>query len=537
DWRRVNVTNPELISQIMDYIGPSLKRHEGCDIIDMYPGAGAWSNALHERLRPRSHILMEPNAGFYQPFLQSLLDKPGVVMEAKDGIDWKELGEILTPKYLPHQVEKPRTYGPDAEPPQRNDTLLVTMNLSMHPSRRFLGFDSLSLMVIHQLIGAIRTSGLFQKYGLVRMLIWTKPDDMRTALVRHVQGRRRGIIDAEMNTDWVREVAGLGLVEPTERKKGHWSRSRHLDVQSAFNAARRMREHGIIAPPNRQSELLRMVQPFLDSGLTEMPLSETPGSGAHIAEELEELQRRVSAGEIVKGTAAFLKYTRRKHYYNWIMARNNQKADLMAGLDAVKDLYDAGDLEKAAQADAEWNQRFTGFVGPTRVQTISARDNEHIFYQDPPVLHWDRRLYEPLIVRPEDFYPNIPCALLDIQPKAPHWLFRDIGPNSVYRAGDFFELILRHTGNSAAMPLSKAFASIYPGVKEGVLDQCRSIHDTSRHGSPVSGWGELSTRCLNEEQWVDIMQSWVHWPFGPNFFELVSSLVVDDPGMGASEDD
>jgi transcription factor 1 len=44
------------------------------------------------------------------------------------------------------------------------------------------------------------------------------------------------------------------------------------------------------------------------------------------------------------------------------------------------------------------------------------------------VLSWDRRPWEPLNVQPTEFFPNQACALIDIQPKAPHRLLRHIGP-------------------------------------------------------------------------------------------------------------
>ncbi|KAJ8125970.1 hypothetical protein O1611_g7668 [Lasiodiplodia mahajangana] len=126
DRSRVNVASEKLCDDILSYIGPSLQRHQGCDILDIYPGAGLWSSKLHEFLQPRSHILLEPDAELYRPMLQPLLDKPGTKLVPKTGIIWRELSSVLTPEFFPHQAI------PD-NPDVRNDTLLVTANIAFHP--------------------------------------------------------------------------------------------------------------------------------------------------------------------------------------------------------------------------------------------------------------------------------------------------------------------------------------------------------------------------------------------------------------------
>ncbi|KAK0649123.1 hypothetical protein B0T16DRAFT_409475 [Cercophora newfieldiana] len=532
DWRRISVTNEDFVYQIINYIKPSLLRHEGCDLIDLYPGAGVWSNALHDLLRPRSHILMEPDVGLYGPFLGRLLEKPGVRLEPKVGIDWTELNKILSPEYLPHQVEQPRTYGPDSEPPKRNDTLLVTANLSMHPKKKFMSFESLSLMVTYQLLSAIRASGLFQKYGLVRMLIWMRPDDMRTIFPRAVQQRRTGPQSVEFNTEWIREVAGLDYPDGEAglgQQRTYYRRDANLDFESAFDTVLRMREQGIVVPEGRQSTLLREAQEMLAMGMTKAPTDNDPIHGVHIAEEYHKLEKQWQDGKIVKDSPTYEKLKRKTAYHKWIVNRATQKTTLLKELDAVKDLYAAGDMEEARFRDAEWNKKFSSLPSAFQGDALLQRDNQHIFRQEQPILHWDRRPYEPLVSRASDFFPNYQCSLLDIQPKAPHWLFRDIGPNSLYRAGECFELILRHSGGFQGSPLKRAMAAVWPGVLDGVISQCPSLYDRSQYGSPVSGFGELTARCLSEAQWVEIMDAWVKWPFKPSFAELVAHLGEELP--------
>lgn len=91
---------------ILTFVKPSLERHVGCDLVDIYPGAGLWSSKLHDALQPRSHILLEPDEELYRPFLEPLLAKKGATLIPKSGIVWRDLSGILNPTHLPHQHER-----------------------------------------------------------------------------------------------------------------------------------------------------------------------------------------------------------------------------------------------------------------------------------------------------------------------------------------------------------------------------------------------------------------------------------------------
>lgn len=179
DSARVNIVSEKLCADVLAYMAPSLERHKGCDIIDLYPGAGLFSTALSDFLQPRSHILMEPDHVAYSPFLKPLLDRPGTVVVPESGVVWSKLSRILTPEFLPHQIPRPR----DA-PPERNDTLLVIANINFSPKKKLGQFSSLGNLLLYQFIHSVASRSLFQKYGLVRMLIWCGVEEKRTLLPR-----------------------------------------------------------------------------------------------------------------------------------------------------------------------------------------------------------------------------------------------------------------------------------------------------------------------------------------------------------------
>src|ERR1700677_3313119 len=103
---------------------PSLEKHIGCDIIDLNPGPGVWSSALHDFLKPRTHILMEPDHASYKPLLKPLLDAEGSTYKfiPKSGVIWSSLQEALSPELLPCQ--KTLDHG-DSRLEEPNHTLLL----------------------------------------------------------------------------------------------------------------------------------------------------------------------------------------------------------------------------------------------------------------------------------------------------------------------------------------------------------------------------------------------------------------------------
>ncbi|CAK7210280.1 hypothetical protein SBRCBS47491_000723 [Sporothrix bragantina] len=619
DKYRVNIVSEPLCDDIVKYVGPGLaERHTGCDLIDIYPGAGLWSSKLHDLLQPRQHILLEPDDQFYKPFLQPLLDKPNVSLVPKSGIVWRDLSSVLD-TMLPNQVERPR--GPDHEP-QRNDTLLVTANLAFFPKRGFSMFDSVAQLVLYQFINSIRASSLFHRYGLVRMLLWVEASDRHPLLARSCQRRKRLAIDGELATEWITEVAG-----PDDFSQW-FIRADNLDRASCQQALARMKEAGISMPAGRipksvfkelgmpvPAEQMEAVVPepkkrgrprkipepeavvnVVDDDAPkpkkrgpkpknpppEVEQEPTPkkrgrrpkyplGHGSTVQEleanmpeyvdplsapavfqrpyviELRELEAMAIAGKISpEGPhAAMYKHMLSLQYrhnrevrvnmsiHKLLQDREQLAADRAAFKEeVVKRSEDQKESERSEEIKAEldareakWNADVDGLTVNSRKQFLLSRDNLHLFRQSPPVLTWDRRAYEPLIAHDVDFFPNAPCALLDIQPKAMHPLFRAGRPD---QSGDMFELILRGMIAMGAEPVSKAIETVWPGAADGVLPHCPSLTDRKRGGDMVGGpYGELAVRTLNETQWIEILDAWMKWPFRPTLPQLVSRITEE----------
>ncbi|KAL2179501.1 uncharacterized protein P884DRAFT_194557 [Thermothelomyces heterothallicus CBS 202.75] len=527
DKYRVNIVSEKLCDDTLNYIKSTLTRHEGCDLIDIFPGAGVWSQKLNDLLRPRSHILMEPDEEFYKPYLQPLLDRPGARLLPESGIVWEQLNKILSPEVLPHQVE--RRYSPK-EMPERNDTLLVTMNLAMYPKRRFRTFESLAQLVLFQVISSIRPGGLFQKYGLVRMLIWAENSEKMSVLPRTVQRRKKMAIEAEIATDWVCEIVGGEQDISTSGRTPAWfQRDDALDLESTMKTAERMRAGGFEMLPGREPQHLRE---FLEVAKLNDPAafaSKHTHERPYMA-ELEALEAAYLKGELSTSSKEHKRYKSLLYLRNHTLRRSEMIVKMMEEYYAIIQAHiDAGSneklLAKARKRGQAWGERANSLEQAARSDLLLHRDNLHILRQESPILNWDRRYVEPLRATPAEFFPQVPCTLLDIQPKAVPGILRDMGQHST-RGGDTFDLILRGLVQRPIDPVTKSLNSIAAGAGEGIVPRCPSLLDPRKGGIPP-GLPEQPTRTLSQSQMVEIAEAWMTWPFRPSYSELVSRTLED----------
>ncbi|OBR05579.1 hypothetical protein CH63R_09699 [Colletotrichum higginsianum IMI 349063] len=548
DKARVNVVSEKLCDDIIKYVGPSLERHRGCDLIDINPGVGLWSRQLHDFLEPRSHTLMEPDADLYAPFLQPLLDRPNTQLLKQSGIVWKELSDVL--ERLEGQTQAAQPSGPAAAP-ERNDTLLVTANLSYHPKKRYRLFESVTQLVMYQLLNSIRTSSLFQRYGLVRMLVWVGPEEPRRLLPRNMQERRKMGIEGELSCEWITEVASRDA--KVESNESAWFvRDRWIELDAARAVAERMEEAGPTIPEGREHELRRLLreeQQRHDAVRVKAPQAgvQPPMIVRPFLAELDALEKGLQEGKFVPPDSSMK--TRASKEWNRLMVLRHQKDQLAQGsttyLRLLTELRRIGELRQSGALKdgeleasiSEWNEE-VGALGKNHLSDFRiVRDNLHLFLQDPPALHWDRRAYDPLAVRADEFFPNVECTLLDIQPKPIHPLLRQKGPGTS-RAGDIFELLLQSMLMSGMDPVSKAVARIWPGAVEWILPRCPSLRDPKGGGMPGEGHSELTVRLLNERQWMELLEAFMSWPFRPSYEELIGRIAedveyADDENTGA----
>lgn len=514
---------------IEKYLGPSLQRHAGCDLVDLFPGAGLWSQKLHDMVKPRRHILLEPDEALYAPFLESLASKPGATIIPKSGLVWKDLREVLAS--LPEQTPR----DTNSAPPERNDTLLVTANLSFYPKTKT------TALYLFQLISAIRAGTLFQKHGLVRMLIWARPEDIRTTILPSaVQLRGRPAVEAELACEWIDEVVGPdGQDEALQAsvyrsKKSGGPRHHALELQSAYRALQRLRERGVTIPKGRETEFLKEARRIRATPevLAERVL--VPGAALPYGNELGELERGYKEGEFKRGSAEYKRLLTLRHRQTSDTKQAGSFVELLRGYSTLRQLrQDGAPAEEIQAAEKAWNDKVDG-LNPHALSTFRlVRDNLHLFRQEPPALLWDRRNLEPLAVRPREFFPNVGCSLLDIQPRTPGAAVR--GDSEGARVLD---LLIKVMLRNSMVGVSERLDDVWPDAAGGVMEGCPSLRDPARGGGGERGHAEVCVRALNAGQWEDIVEAWLKWPFRPGVERLVRQHEdIDDLEGGEGESD
>lgn len=516
-------------ADIIKYIGPTLERHRGCDILDLNPGTGLWSRALHAAVQPRTHILLDPNAEFYKPHLADLISKPNVELIQKSGIIWEDLEDIVASR-LTQQTKVARGGAAAGDgggpPPQRNDTLLVTANLSMCPKRPYRGFDNVGTMVLYQFLSSIRQAALLQQYGLVRFLIWTNDEDKHRVLPRTVLRRRRSAFEAELSCDWLHEVCGSSV----DAKERIALRDEWLNIESCAATMDRMDAAGLTMPVRRQSALYSMISKDPSLRGRKWADFETPQLARPYIEELNRLRDTVDTATPSPELRRLKQLGYRDTHEHKLAAKYGQL--IQQRVAALS--HDSSSLSSFAALDEAYNTAAQRLNKNKAAEFQRINDNHHLFRQPThPALLWDRRAYEPLVASATEFFPNAPTTLLDMQPKAMAPVLRQYGPGTS-RSGEMSDVLLHLWFANTLGPLQDGLERLWGGFGSE-LTRCGSFFDMVRGGSQLSGVGRVAARCVNEAQWVDVMEAWMEWPFRPSYIQLLSRW-AEETENGDGED-
>lgn len=559
------------LDNVIERLGPSLQKHIGCDIVDVNPGAAVWSEKLHNFLKPRTHILLEPDHA-YQPLLQPLLDAPESKYQLvpRSGIVWGHLEKVLCKEYLPHQEAFERG---DPRLEERNDSLLFVANLGFHPKRPYRGFSSIANLVLYQFMSAIRSHSLFQRYGLVRMLIWIEDEERTTILPRTISLRRKSAIEAEIACEKIQEIAS------STEEVGVFRRQNDLELERMRLVYEKMKEMRIDVPKDRESTLLKqlwegkpheeskkvLTVPFLEKleGLErrfaagefkeeiefnqyfqEQPIPQT-AEGQEEVGASQPLQQMSGVQEITQSSAqqrtpyVFGKpakcytpeFSRMKSLQRLQTAkarRYDKLGQLRSDIDQIysmqRKLLGIDEPERHAleqelkQRTYAWMEAFSHLPFAEQ-ETLSVMvDNDRAVVTDPPTLLWDRREFEPLKVRSTEFFPQRNMCLLDIQPKSMWPVLRENFPENY----DVFEYIVGQLLIVPTQTIKRGFSALAPGAYDYLIAECPSLTDPAKGGS--SDFELMTVRRLTQDMLKEIVEAWVRWPYKPNRFEMMSKI-------------
>ena len=529
-----------LSDDIIQRLAPSLTQHVGCTIIDINPGIGLWSAKLHDYLKPRNHILIEPKQDVCLPFLQPLLDAPGSRYRL---IDWPDKHIWQPDRYvkegLLHDAEGLGGPPPTTEEP--NNSILIIANLVGQQSpimgeSKFRTSPSALMKAIDYSRAARHRSG-FLKYGPTRMLMWLSDEDKRSLLPRTVgyRGKMAVYMEAHFNLE---EIVGF-----PHAAESSIHREDALDIESSNRVAERMREKDIKIPPHRQ---VRLEDRRYD-------LSQI---SRHWHKELQELEEDFRAGKFkqnVERPAAMSddghiartnikkrrgkkpqvytpEFKRMKVFRNVINGENasidkvnsvlksQERIDKM-DLDLHREDIKPSEREEMIKAlnasiqDYKSELRFLTKKQLTRLYFLD--DDRRAIAMNPPLLMWDRREAEPLLAREDEFHTPAQIALLDFQPKMANEFPMTL-QQSIY-----FDLISTSLLSPAGHAGLERLKTTAPGAFEALVPQVPAFRD------PVKGGrydiDSVRARTMIPEMFHSLALAWDNWAFKPS----IGSTIVD----------
>jgi len=387
------------------------------------------------------------------------------------------------------------------------------------------------------------------------MLVWMHDFEKRILLPRTVALRKKSAIEAEVALEYMQEVCGGDMSFDTAQ------REEFLNIESTQRVSEKMKKAGITTPEHRKSRLLKLVES------DDSESSDTVG-GYHrtYAEEIDELEKGLTErmfpaayhketnapaylDEMETGMHRTHIYSREYDRYKELKYRkvantnfNNISFEFVSEYERIAEEYIAAfrssspdraqRMEAAKDGVNKWLETLN--LNPLRRvnNVLGSITERHALHQDPPILLWDRREYEPLLTSKEDFHPKQEMCLLDIVPRTVWPVLRG---NSLGDY-DFFELLLGVLTLVPSDPVKHRLRGLAPGADEWIIPRCPSLMDPTKGGVP--NLELLPTRGLNEIQLREICEEFMAWPFRPSKGRLLqsagSSNVTDEQ---RSEDD
>lgn len=538
------------VDDVIKYIGDSLDKHKGCDILDINPGAGLWSQKLHEYLKPRSHVLLEPRYDAFRPFLEPLLTAKGskYTLLEDDPCNLGTYRDIVDNQIFPHQTIRDRT---DPRAQEQNNTLLVTGSLVWDPILPGLRFDSMAKQLFYHLANTAWSNDLLHSYGLTRSLFWANHDDFDPLLAGSIAGLQKGNRFLEM-THNLNQIVVAGR---TGRKvgKGSTGREPQYDIESALRAIKSGRDKGKEVPLHRRTSMhefatdidrmsdgtgicssitvadylheqqlagkdtvgllqdsvielynteLRMRQEFPD-----LPISKTTEPNGEVVHPVH-----ISQHPAAKDLQVYYKKRSLAVYVQRI------KLQVEAIADIGEDMYELEceilkmsqgpnkdrAMLKLEQLEQEY-QVGLAKISPNYAYAPAHAIDDRIAMRTPPYprLQWDQRPYEPLLMHSDEVWPQNRLLLMSAEPKP-----RLMGPTSDWSEWiqDFIYGLYRVPAES----IEEALEKMQHGLSS-IIENCPSLRDPQNGGRLLMR--HLRVRVLTPEMVQELAKAYKDWPF------------------------
>lgn len=527
-WR---LTTPD---DTLRRLAPSLKDYHHCDIVDINPGACLWSSKLHNLIRPRRHLLVEPDKDLYHRYLDPLLKATGSHYHhvPLDTRDYLFFDKIFGQDFLPEQnKQEPTNYSI----PRVNRTLLVTVNVT--PRERDLfgetNFVAQSTHMSYAFLRSYLTRSVFNKYGLVRVLMWAPDFQAERFLPKSVSNRTKESLVAELATK-------VDMITCSQSSLDDDPRDYRLYLQNQNFVKAKMVEEQTLVPNSRLS---KMKEPgFLDFKADE---SEIPLALKNLTHKSDWIQKWLDLEDgLVRGDFSMkreksptgksklcdktkqLVLLRRK-----FGELSKERNDIMRLLDRRLPLedgknLDSDELNKEAEAvDRDIQRLPRRRTNEAKLRTLL--DDYRMFRDRHAGLQWSRRHAEPLTNMPDEFYPQESLSLVDFQP-TPSILQKIDNQEKLASVLFIFDRLFADRATS----LPVALENLAPDGLTYLLAEVPALEDWAR--SFRTSIADVRTRAIPTNLLLDLALAWHRWPFRPPMDVIQRGLPLNEQAYFAA---
>ena len=574
----LTITLPD---DVIGYLAPTLEQHKGCTVLDFDPGPCLFSSKLHDFLKPKKHVLLEPDARYFEPYIAPLLAQSNSTYQhvnfagpVHNIFSWPhEVRVKLDPNLLPDRT--PVT--PDDPRSLRYDpSLLILGNIGhrLKIGKKNPVFQEFQRMVLFNLGRSVLSrSGVFES-GLVRTLWWVTDAYKNSILAGNVPDNRTAV---GMHTDLgfhTNEVVGVRtLQEFQERRVKQRRRLEGLDRMADAATDARMKENKMRVPEGRT------LQPVAshDSKGKKTPANLSPF--ANIRDNVEDLDADITAAssrlayvhkwasrrvvaptrdkELIEESIRTIRYpqatTMRKENTvrrdlsgetEWRGSRKTVFLDLgLRILNLEASYQNIHDRDPSNPALPALKTRILDldkslFATIRQAGEITAKDcdelieDQIIAYSTPPLLNYDQRSYRPLKTSADCFYPNVtPLALIDFVPRG-----IDIGVPDLANPFDSAKIIsylIHGMMRTRRQPMPVALERLAVNAAKDLIPMVPAITDVRRGGrlDPM----KVTVRSVSVEMLAGLVRAWFEWPFRPAHYKLALAE-EDEPEVEEQEE-
>jgi transcription factor 1 len=571
---------------IIGYLAPSLEAYKGCTVIDVHPGACLWSSKLHDFLKPKRHILMEPEMRYYDQFIHPLLDKPGstyrhsLLCGAHARSYWDNYRDLLDDKTM--IPDRPKLEADDPNLRKLDTSILFTGNLwRKYPIKHMTRYVDHSSLILQHMTYAALTNDIFQRDGLVRMLWWAPDSTKALVFPTNLRGKRSYDMSLQMGAS-ITEVAGVSHLENSGRKaKMDASRPPEMDAFVAGRVRREMAERGQVIPNSREHPVdLKPTTKEDDAHARDSFFKTTCTTTDDLVLAIEDYREHlVATDSLLRRLKTKLPrkrainmdpsnfkdpYERHVRYQQSKDAIKSRPKDMFLNSSitasfrhvlAVDTLLRMLNLEAnyAAVSDTNpnrktlkalrnkiltLNEKYDAWVE----QNISMSSMKIIGYliddlisleAQPPTLARDRRPYEPLQAHPHEFWPQYDLTLLDFTPRSPD--LSSPGITDRVEAAKACQEVIKIIYSSPAIPLTTALERLAPNAAKDLLPLVPEILDARKGGRMDPS--RMSVRMLSQEMMDGLIRAFLEWPFRPSSVDMALAQGEGDSLYGDEDGD